>query len=157
MRPALLALLGVLCALSFETARAGQPKAAAPPIPNVATYREAVEADWSLQDKVRTLVRGQAKVVPGAGRNITPRADARGGVDGLKDGKWGFHTADEPNPWWHVDLGSKQPLDHAVLYNRCDTCGDRNNRIILSLSDDGKAWQKAYQHNGTSFGGPPDG
>ena len=157
MRPALLALLGVLSAFSLDAALAGQRKTAPVEIPKTATYREAVEADWFLQDKVRTLVRGQAKVVPGAGRNITPRADARGGVDGVKDGKWGFHTADEPNPWWHVDLGSKQPLDHLVLYNRCDTCGERNNRIVLSLSDDGKAWQKAYQHNGTPFGGQPDG
>ena len=34
--------------------------------------------------------------------------DAAGAVDGVKDGKYAFHTGSEPNPWWQVDLGKVQ-------------------------------------------------
>ncbi|MFW6163102.1 MAG: discoidin domain-containing protein [Planctomycetota bacterium] len=118
-----------------------------------AAYREAVEADWRLQDKVRT---GQRVQQPRASNVSTPQ-DALGGVDGEITGKWGFHTLNEQDPWWHVDLGETMALDRAVLYNRCDRCGERNNRIRLLLSDDGTTWSLAYQHDGTDFGGKPDG
>ncbi|MBM4031167.1 MAG: hypothetical protein FJ291_05210, partial [Planctomycetes bacterium] len=120
-------------------------------------FRKAVEADWEVQDAVRTGVKGRPQAAPrAAAANVTTKQDALGGVDGVKDGKWGFHTQSEPNPWWQVDLGEKVALGRAVLWNRCDSCGERNNRILLLLSDDAKAWQQAYQHNGTPFGGAPD-
>ena len=121
-------------------------------------FKKAVEADWELQDAVRTSVKGrpQATQRTAAAANLTTKQDALGAVDGVRDGKWGFHTENEPNPWWQVDLGEKTALDRAVLWNRCDSCGDRNNRILLLLSDDGKAWQQAYQHNGTPFNGYTD-
>ena len=34
----------------------------------------------------------------------TPEADAAGAVNGTIDGQPGFHTANEPCPWWQVDL-----------------------------------------------------
>ena len=97
-----------------------------------AAFRAAVEADWLTQDKVRT----GARVQPRAGNpNVSTKQDAAGGVDGIVDGKWGFHTENQPDPWWQVDLGQKTPLGHVALYNRCDNCGDRNNHILLLLSD----------------------
>ena len=120
-----------------------------------ASFREAVEADWLVQDKVRTEARGTARA-PVGHPSVTTKQDALGGVDGRTDGKWGFHTQNEANPWWHVDLGAKQALDRAVLYNRCDNCAGRNNRILLLLSDDGTTWQQAYQHDGTPFLGHSD-
>mgnify|MGYP000162134860 FL=1 len=121
--------------------------------PNPPSFRDAVEADWLLQDTVRT---GKQRLAPKAAGNLTTKQDALGGVDGVKDGKWGFHTENEPNPWWQVDLGEKLALGRVTLWNRCDNCGDRNNRILVLLSDDGKAWQQAYQHNGTPFQGYSD-
>ena len=50
--------------------------------------REQIEADWIRQD----LVRG------GSSGKVTPEEDAVGACDGLKDGKWGFHTALEDRP-----------------------------------------------------------
>ncbi len=141
MRP--LCLLAV-CSLAF----AGAAEA-----PATVSFRDAVEADWLLQDTVRT---GKQRLAPKARGNVTAKQDALGGVDGVKDGKWGFHTENEANPWWQVDLGEKTTLDRVTLWNRCDNCGDRNNRILLLLSDDGKAWQQAYQHNGTPFQGFTD-
>ena len=57
-------------------------------------------------------------------------------MDGVKDGKWGFHTADELNPWWQVDLEQPVQLGRVVLYNRCDLAA-RNARIVVLVSDDG--------------------
>jgi hypothetical protein len=47
------------------------------------TWREQVEADWLLQDSRRS----QAAPEP-----VSREDDAAGAVDGIKDGKWGFHT-----------------------------------------------------------------
>ena len=119
--------------------------------------RAQVEADWFLQDRVRTGVRGKARAkAPTRRRAMTTKRDALGGVDGVIDGKWGFHTQNEANPWWHVDLGEKMPLDRVILYNRCDSCAGRNDRILLLLSDDGRTWKRAYRHNGPTFHGFTD-
>jgi len=139
MRPIAFLFVGSLAvaALAAET----------PPVP----FREAVEADWLRQDEVRNAAYK-------AGANVTSREDAAGAVDGKKDGKWGFHTNEDNPPWWQVDLGAKLPLDRVAVYNRCDGgCPSRNPDITLLLSDDGKAWQLAYKHNGVPFGGQPDG
>ena len=117
-----------------------------------ASFREAVEADWLLQDRVRGATFKM-------GVQVSTREDAAGAVDGVKDGKWGFHTAqDDPKPWWQVDLGSKLPLDRVAVFNRCDGgCPSRNTDLTLLLSDNAKDWALAYKHNGQPFGGQPDG
>jgi hypothetical protein len=88
---------------------------------------------------------------------VTSEQDARGGCDGVKDGRWGFHTALEAQPWWQIDLGSPTTLDRVVLYNRCDTTGSRNTRIMILVSEDARAFRQVYQHNGTTFHGFTDG
>ena len=112
---------------------------------------QQLEADWLRQLQLRWP--RTAKAAP---TNVTAEEDAAGGVDGCKDGKWGFHTENERDPWWQVDLSTVQPLDRVVLWNRCDSCGERNTRIIVLLSDDGRQFQQAYQHNGTMFWGQTD-
>jgi hypothetical protein len=79
--------------------------------------------------------------------------DAQGAVDGVIDGGFGFHTENQPNPWWQVDLGTSQPLAEARLYNRMDCCGDRARTVQAMLSDDGRAWRTVYRHKGGNFGG----
>ncbi|MBM4031172.1 MAG: hypothetical protein FJ291_05235 [Planctomycetes bacterium] len=113
-----------------------------------ATFREAVEADWLTQDRVR----GAAFK---AGPAVTTREDAAGAVDGKKDGKWAFHTGEDNPPWWHVDLGQSMALDRVVVFNRCDAgCPERNRNTDLLLSQDGKAWETVYRHAGKpAFGG----
>ena len=111
-----------------------------------------VEADWLLQETRR----GGAGAAGRPAANISPEQDAAGGCDGVKNGQWGFHTADEPEPWWQVDLGKSIALDRVVLWNRCDGCGDRNNRIKVLLSEDAKTFRQAYQHDGTPFSGHTD-
>ncbi len=58
---------------------------------------DQIRADWLRQMELRSpAVAGAAKV--------TVASDAAGGVDGVINGQWGFHTANEPNPWLQVDL-----------------------------------------------------
>jgi hypothetical protein len=111
--------------------------------------RDQIEADWLRQDAKR-LAR------PAGSRKISPEADAAGGVDGVKDGKWGFHTENEKDPWWQVDLGQATALQRVVIYNRCDGYAERNSRIRVLVSDDGRQFRQVYQHNGTVFQGWTD-
>ncbi len=111
--------------------------------------RQQVEADWLRQDDLRFLPAS-------SGSEVTREQDAAGAVDGVKDGKWGFHTADENQPWWQVDLGQPAPIERVAIWNRCDGHAARNARIIVSLSDDGKSFRQAHQHDGTVFQGFTD-
>lgn len=106
-----------------------------------------VELDWLRQAK-------KVKLPPGI--SISPEDDAPGGCDGVKNGGTGFHTMQEDQPWWQVDLGKVCPLSHALLYNR-DDCAARNNNLIMQLSDDGQQWRKVWQNDGTLFHGASDG
>jgi len=111
-----------------------------------AAWREEIEADWRLQERLR------APVPP----RVTPEQDAVGVCDGVKNGQWGFHTAHEERPWWQVDLGTPQELDRLRLYNRTDFAA-RAARLLVLVSDDGKEFRRVYQHDGTVFFGHKDG
>jgi hypothetical protein len=113
--------------------------------PNAARVAE-VETDWLRQEAARAHL----------GKPISTAEDAAGAVDGVKDGKWGFHTNLEPDPWWQVDLGRVQPLDRVLVYNRCD-CPERMAHLAILLSDDGANWSEAFRNRGTIFYGATDG
>jgi len=120
----------------------------APGVPADPAWQSRVEADWLLQE-ARNLAQKT--------RMVTCSADAAGGVDGVKTGKWGFHTDLEKDPWWQVDLGQSVKLDRVVIWNRCDPdMASRNSRIQVLGSDDGKTFRQLYQHDGTLFLGFPD-
>jgi len=70
-------------------------------------------------------------------------SDASGAVDGVKNGRYGFHTNMEPNPWWQVDLGARQPIGKIVIYNRLDYAPGLHNAdyLVILSSDDGKVWR----------------
>jgi hypothetical protein len=116
-----------------------------------AVTRQQIEADWLRQDELRGAATGG-----GPASDVKPEEDAAGGVDGHKTGKWGFHTAPEPNPWWQVDLKQDTAIDRVVLYNRGDGYADRASQVMVLLSADGKQFKQAYRHDGTVFGGQPD-
>lgn len=107
-----------------------------------------IEADWLHQD-----VKRQSPA--SANGRVSPEEDAAGGVDGVKNGKWGFHTELQDDPWWQVDLEKPVAIGRLVLYNRCDLA-ERNARILVWLSDDAKTWRQVYQHDGTVFYGHSD-
>ncbi|MHC4543425.1 MAG: HzsA-related protein [Planctomycetota bacterium] len=111
--------------------------------------REQIEADWLRQRDVR-------KTGPVSnGKKVTVQQDAAGGCDGIKNGKWGFHTENEEKPWWQIDLGKATALGRIILYNRCNIA-ERNSRIMVLASDDAKNFRQVYQHDGTTFFGYTD-
>ena len=124
-------------------------------VPGAVLTPDQIEADWLRQDVVRKLPPAAPYQAPPA---LSTRDDAAGAVDGLKDGTYGFHTGQDANPWWQVDLGEPMPLDRVVIYNRCDgNVEARAARIAVLLSDDGNEWSELYRHEGYRFGGQTDG
>ena len=45
------------------------------------------------------------------------------------------HTADQPNSWWQIDLGSVQSIGTVKIFNRDDCCQDRLNGVVVLVSD----------------------
>jgi hypothetical protein len=114
-------------------------------------FHAQIEADWLRQERYRPdrTARDRAS-------EVTARADAAGGCDGIKDGKWGFHTGHAERPWWQVDLGASQPITKVVVWNRTDGTPERAAYLMIRLSDDGKDWRTVYSHNGITFYGFTD-
>ena len=115
-----------------------------------ARTHEQIEADWLRQDVVRKLPPRREVAV------VKPHEDAPGACDGVRNGKYGFHTARQENPWWQVDLLKSVPLEEVLIFNRCDGSQGRATQLKLLRSDDGKTWNEVYQHDGTLFLGHPD-
>ena len=117
-----------------------------------------VEADWI--DRDRRFAGAKRDPDPTGQVNaygVTTAQDASGGCDGVKNGRWGFHTASgETEPWWQVDLGKVHSLDRVVIYNRVDgSTAARTGkiRVLVSQDSDCRQFQEAYQHDGTAFYG----
>ncbi len=108
-----------------------------------------IQQDWLAEAAVRgTGVQAAA--------GIATSEDALGGCDGVKDGKWGFHTNVNASPsWWQVDLGKPATISRVEIYNRCET-PDRTAKLQLLLSADGRTWTIAYRHDGSAFKGFTD-
>jgi len=118
--------------------------AAGPILASPGITHEQIEADWFRQEQVRNAPTASNST------KVTPEQDAAGACDGIKNGAWGFHTENEQNPWWQIDLGATVLLGHVAVYNRCDIAG-RASRMILLVSNNGETFRKVYQHDGTVF------
>jgi len=153
-------ILLVAIGLGTSSASAGTPTAAEPARPAAETIgpqvQAQVEADWIEQD--RQFAARKAPVAkepsPAPAAAVTTQQDAAGGCDGIKTGRWGFHTASgEQDPWWQVDLGGLHRLDRVVIYNRCDTKRSPKFRILVADDPKAGAFRPVYEHAGTPFGG----
>jgi hypothetical protein len=115
------------------------PSLYAQPIPKV------IEQDWLMY--AEHLLRGNQGAP-------TPQGDARGAVDGVRDGKYAFHTGAELSPWWQVDLGQEHRIARVVVYNRLDYAPGLHNADNLDIltSDNGIDWKLRHQ-NRAHFGG----
>ena len=145
------ALASVALAASLGVLPAGAADRDAP-----AGLDRQVEEDWLTQAQVRE---GARQVQRGRAGAVSTKDDAAGAVDGVKDGKWGFHTEAQADPWWQVDLQAAREIGRVVLYNRCDGgagIAGRTARLVLLLSDDATQWRQAYRHDGTTFYGQSD-
>jgi FkbM family methyltransferase len=80
--------------------------------------------------------------------------DAQQGVNGIKNGKFSFHTDFELNPWWQVDLENIYALTEVRIYNRLDFCSDRVRTLSILVSTDEVIWRQVYSNSrGEIFGG----
>ena len=140
-------ILQTVCKMGTLVISSGTAFSAEPRAPVIT--REQIEADWLRQDELRNAPPAVT------GKKVTPEQDALGAFDGIINGEWGFHTENENNPWWQIDLGEPTSIGRIVLYNRCKLA-ERNSRIIVLLCDDGKSFKQAYQHDGTTFYGFTD-
>lgn len=118
-----------------------------------ASFLAQVEADFLRQQALRD---GPLAAAALGGIPIGVEEDARGGCDGVKNGRFGFHTAHQDDPWWQVDLGAANTIDHIDVFNRCDSAGRSNDHIIVLVSNDGKIFTEIYRHDGTAFLGAKD-
>jgi hypothetical protein len=108
-----------------------------PPLRNLAIGRPALQSsttNWSYNDD--------------------PSVDARGGNNGMITGHYGFHTGEEANPWWQVDLVEMVKIEEVRVYNRITgNCGYRAASLQILFSEDGQSWALVYENNGQEFGG----
>ncbi|XP_065686610.2 uncharacterized protein [Patagioenas fasciata] len=60
-------------------------------------------------------------------------------VDGNQDGNWEHgscaHTAEEPEPWWRVDLGARHAVYAVTVTNRRDCCWERLKGAQVHVGD----------------------
>ncbi len=90
----------------------------------------------------------------------TPTAlDAAGAVDNVKNGRYGFHTGHQPNPWWQVDLAAVHTITRIVVYNRLDYAPGLHNadNLVILTSKDGRQWSLLHDNQGRHFGGVTSG
>jgi len=119
--------------------------------PQIAVTDDQLKQDWLTQARLRYGAEyGQEAAV-------APREDAAGGCDGVINGKWGFHTSRQANPWWQVDLQETVAIGQLSIYNRCDGGFEkRAGSLRVLISRDGQQFKRVYRHDGTSFLGHPD-
>ena len=120
--------------------------------------RAEIEADWLRRDRAFTAAQLAPKPTPAELPSAVSTAeDAAGGCDGIKTGRWGFHTAsEEQDPWWQVDLGKVHRLDRIVVFNRTDgATAPRTRRLQVLVCQDPARNEFAlvYQHPGETFYG----
>jgi len=120
-----------------------------------------IEADWIETDRRFTAARSgerNSSAKPSSKVNaygVTTMQDASGGCDGVKNGRWGFHTASsEQDPWWQVDLQDQCRIDRIVIFNRTDgSTAPRTRNIRVLLANEDGEFRQVYQHNNQTFYG----
>lgn len=115
---------------------------------NTVITNQQIESDWLEQAMTR-----YHHAIPS---EISRHSDAAGGCDGIINGQWGFHTQDEKEPFWQIDLGEMDVIGRIVVYNRSGAFASRAGRMQVLFSTDGKNFQQVYQHDNTIFYGHAD-
>ncbi|MDB6123350.1 MAG: putative rane-bound dehydrogenase [Pedosphaera sp.] len=100
-----------------------------------------------FSDEKNIALKGQAKQSSIANAGRAARA-----IDGRTDGFWTSFTQthteeNENNPWWELDLGSDQPIDSIVVWNRTDgDFGKRLDGFTLTVLDGNR--REVFRKNG---------
>ena len=69
--------------------------------------------------------------------NYGPGSAASMAIDGTNDGTFASCacTLEETDPWWEIDLGAVNSIDHIVVYNRNDCCPERLDNVTVNILD----------------------
>jgi hypothetical protein len=111
--------------------------------------------DWALAGQNLALGRPATQSsVAEAPATRTPEADAAGAVNGSFVERYGFHTQEEDQPWWQVDLEALSVIEAVIVFNRVDhpVIAIRATPLRILLSADAATWTVAYETE-TGFGG----
>jgi hypothetical protein len=109
-------------------------------LPNIAINKRAIQSSLSKWSKGRTL-----------------EADATNAVNGDPSKDYGFHTDNDPPPWWMVDLGNTALVHFIRIFNRDlvpDWIQRRASPLTIEASVDGEQWNLLLRTQpGHLFGG----
>jgi alginate O-acetyltransferase complex protein AlgJ len=70
--------------------------------------------------------------------------ESKDAVNGVKTGKFGFHTELENDPWWLVNLENIYDLEKIIIFNRDDEYSTRANHLSVLVSIDEENWNSIY-------------
>jgi len=89
----------------------------------------------------------------------TPEKDAAGGVDGVTDGQYSFHTDNEDQPWWCVDLGRTCTIFEIWAFNRIEnaTVAQRTNHMAIEVGGSKDTFQEVFVYSSDQPFGGADG
>jgi hypothetical protein len=126
-----------------------QAAAAPPPLPLAAT----------ATNLARHRPARQSSVSPEHSAGRTVETDAARAVDGIVSATCRFHTQEEHQPWWQVDLGAAGRIDCVTIYNPVEPpeAAWRAVPIAILLSDDATTWRMAHRTRGNEVFGGADG
>ncbi len=143
--------ISVLLAIMWALASSASAADRVPPLP-VPCMSHAREDSLSAGE-LRKLI--EEDWLRGLQRPVTTQSDAAGACDGVKDGKYGFHTGLDANPWWQIDLGEERGAGRIVVYNRLDYAPGLHNADTLQIlaSSNGRDWNLCYDNQGRHFDG----
>jgi hypothetical protein len=94
---------------------------------------------WGVRRVVRgpNLARGKAWRTSSTYAVCDPAHRSCAGVNDLF-----FHTQDEDQPWFEIDLGAPTSVRRVEITNRRDCCEERSVPLVVELSNDRAQWRE---------------
>ena len=90
-------------------------------------------------------------------RGKTTKDDSARAVAGRLTGGYAFHTDEEDQPWWRVDLGRTVSVRELRIYNRIDALTPSNRGLTFAVevrNADDEAWVEVFRKDDqVRFGG----
>jgi hypothetical protein len=74
-------------------------------------------------------------------------SSAAPGVPKASDHEYLFHTQDEENPWFEIDLKAPTRFAKVEVTNRRDCCPERAAPAIIEVSDDQQRWKEVSRRS----------